>query len=68
MLLIVDLIPFYQSVREGFHPSFGYKNNIAIREMGPIPVRLAAGNCWISDSASIKETCILWVPGYINTG
>jgi hypothetical protein len=25
-------------------------------------------SCWISDSASIKETCILWVPGYINIG
>jgi hypothetical protein len=43
-------------------PSFsGYKNNIVIKESG-------AHSCWISDSASIKETCILWVPGYINTG
>jgi hypothetical protein len=28
-----------QSVREGFHPSFGYKNNIAIRDVEPIPSR-----------------------------
>jgi hypothetical protein len=39
MLLIVDLILFNQSFREGFHPSFGYKNNIAIREVEPFPNR-----------------------------
>jgi hypothetical protein len=43
-------------------PSFSeYKNNIVIKEGG-------AHSCWISDSASIKETRILWVPGYVNTG
>jgi hypothetical protein len=55
---------FDQSAREGLirFPSFsGYKNNIVIKESG-------AHSCWISDSASIRETCILWAPGYINTG
>jgi hypothetical protein len=64
MLLIVGLDSFDQSAREGLirFPSFsGYKNNIVIKESG-------AHSCWVSDSASIKETCILWVPGYINTG
>jgi hypothetical protein len=42
-------------------PSFsGYENNIVIRDG-------VAHSCWISDSASIKETCILWVLGYVNT-
>jgi hypothetical protein len=27
-----------------------------------------AHHCWISNSALIKEMCILWVPGYVNTG
>ena len=65
-LFFIDcgLDSFDQSAREGLirFPSFsGYNNNIVIKESG-------AHSCWISDSASIKETCILWVPGYINIG
>jgi hypothetical protein len=64
MLLIVDLIFLISLSGRGWYnsPSFsGYKNNIVIKESG-------AHSCWINGSASIKETCILWVPGYINTG
>jgi hypothetical protein len=64
MLLIVDLILFISLSGRGWFssPSFSeYKNNIVIKEGG-------THSCWISDSASIKETCILWVPGYVNTG
>jgi hypothetical protein len=63
-LLIVDLIFLISLSGRGWYnsPSFsGYKNNIVIKENG-------AHSCWINDSASIKEMCILWVLGYINTG
>ena len=64
MLLIVDLIflPVCQGGVGISSTSFSrYKNSIIMKESKAL-------SFWINDSTSIKETYILWVPGYIATG